>query len=123
MQGMGISSKGWALLMSLHSQRKSNSAQWKKIRLRILTRDGRECYWCGMDADTVDHIIPVAKGGLDIDDNLVAACRKCNFSKRDKLPDEFIMERMRRGSLFSDTDSTQPILRGFNSPPNDSKRH
>lgn len=109
--------------MSLHSQRKSNSAQWKKIRLRILMRDGYECYWCGMDADTVDHIIPVAKGGLDIDDNLVAACRKCNFSKRDKLPDEFIMERMRRGSLFSETDSTQPILRGFNSPPNDSRRH
>jgi 5-methylcytosine-specific restriction endonuclease McrA len=41
-----------------------------------------------------------------VDDNLVAACRKCNFSKRDKLPDEFIMEKMRRGSLFSDTDST-----------------
>ena len=109
--------------MSLHSQRKSNSAQWKKIRLRILMRDGYECYWCGMDADTVDHIIPVAKGGTDVDDNLVAACRKCNFSKRDKLPDEFIMEKMRRGSLFSETDSTQPILRGFNSPPNDSRRH
>jgi hypothetical protein len=39
------------------------------------------------------------------------------------LPDEFIMEKMRRGGLFSDTDSTQPILRGFNSPPNDSRRH
>jgi len=109
--------------MSLHSQRKSNSAQWKKIRLRILNRDGRECYWCGMDADTVDHIIPVAKGGLDIDDNLVAACRKCNFSKQDKLPDEFVMEKMRRGSLFPQTDSTQPSSRGLISPPNDSRRH
>jgi 5-methylcytosine-specific restriction endonuclease McrA len=76
-----------------------------------------------MDADTVDHIIPVAKGGLDIDDNLVAACRKCNFSKQDKLPDEFIMEKMRRGSLFSTTDSTQPSSRVLISPPNDSRRH
>ena len=42
-----------------------------------------------MDATTVDHIIPVAKGGTDDPENLVAACRRCNFSKQDKMPDEY----------------------------------
>ncbi len=87
--------------MTLHSQRKSNSTHWKKLRLRILSRDGRECHWCGMDATTVDHIIPVAKGGTDDLENLVAACRRCNFSKQDKMPDEFMM---RRAGLFLQPD-------------------
>ena len=106
--------------MTLHSQRKVNSATWKKLRLRILNRDGRECYWCGMDASTVDHIIPVAKGGTDDPENLVAACRKCNFSKQDKMPDEFVLQR---AGLFSNSDSTAMSYRGFLSPPNESKRH
>jgi 5-methylcytosine-specific restriction endonuclease McrA len=109
--------------MSLHSQRKANSTHWKKLRARILLRDGAECFWCGMDADTVDHVIPVAKGGTDDPENLVAACRKCNFAKQDKLPDEFILAKMRKGSIFSNTDSTVPYPLGFISPPNDSKRH
>jgi 5-methylcytosine-specific restriction endonuclease McrA len=106
--------------MTLHSQRKVNSSTWKKLRLRILNRDGRECYWCGMEANTVDHIIPVAKGGTDDPENLVAACRKCNFSKQDKMPDEFVMQR---AGLFSNKDSTAMSYRGFLSPPNESKRH
>ena len=106
--------------MTLHSQRKVNSSTWKKLRLRILNRDGRECYWCGMEANTVDHIVPVAKGGTDDPENLVAACRKCNFSKQDKMPDEFVMQR---AGLFSKADSTAMSYRGFLSPPNESKRH
>jgi 5-methylcytosine-specific restriction endonuclease McrA len=117
---MGISSKAKLLLMTLHSQRKSNSTQWKKLRLRILSRDGRECYWCGMDATTVDHIIPVAKGGSDDPENLVAACRRCNFSKQDKMPDEFMLKK---AGLFSKGDSTAHLSRGSISPPNESRRH
>lgn len=106
--------------MTLHSQRKSNSTQWKKLRLRILQRDGYECYWCGMDATTVDHIVPVAKGGTDDTENLVAACKRCNFSKQDKLPDEFVLQR---AGLFSKADSTAHLSRGLLSPPNESNRH
>jgi len=39
------------------------------------------CFYCGEDADTVDHIIPTSKGGEDEPYNLVAACRSCNSSK------------------------------------------
>lgn len=33
---------------------------------------------------TVDHIIPVSKGGQNTDDNLVPCCRPCNRTKKAK---------------------------------------
>jgi 5-methylcytosine-specific restriction endonuclease McrA len=54
---------------------------WRKTRERILRRDGYICQYCGQEADTVDHIIPRRVGGLDSDDNLCAACSRCNYSK------------------------------------------
>jgi 5-methylcytosine-specific restriction endonuclease McrA len=56
--------------------------QWNdKIRPRILARDNNTCFYCGQYGDTVDHLIPRRLEGNDSDDNLVCACRKCNYSK------------------------------------------
>ncbi len=121
-QGMGTP---WQrmVLMTLHSQRKSNSTQWKKLRLRILQRDGYQCFWCGEDANTCDHVIPVARGGSDDPDNLVAACKRCNFSRQDRLPEEMNLVRQKKAGIFLDRDSTATLSRGLLSPPNDSKSH
>ena len=54
---------------------------WSKIRERILIRDGYLCQYCGNDANTVDHVIPISKGGDDQPQNLLSACSKCNYSK------------------------------------------
>jgi 5-methylcytosine-specific restriction endonuclease McrA len=35
---------------------------------------------------TVDHKIPLSKGGLHVEDNVQLACWKCNCSKADTLP-------------------------------------
>jgi len=56
---------------------------WKRCRLVILERDGHACQVrfdnCQHKADTVDHIVPVSRGGSWYDfDNLRAACRTCN---------------------------------------------
>jgi 5-methylcytosine-specific restriction endonuclease McrA len=34
----------------------------------------------------IDHVIPLHKGGLDELSNIVAAHRKCNRDKSDKIP-------------------------------------
>lgn len=35
-----------------------------------------------------DHIIPVSRGGRNVDENIQLLCRRCNISKSDKLPGE-----------------------------------
>lgn len=48
---------------------RSGSAE-QAARLRILERYHRICHVCGgPDADEVDHVIPLAEGGPDTDEN------------------------------------------------------
>ena len=47
-----------------------------------------KCFFCDSRADTIEHLIPLSRGGTHGIGNLVSACRSCNSSKRDK----FIME-------------------------------
>lgn len=59
----------------------------KKLRFSILHRDNFTCRYCGRKPPAVelhvDHIIAVAKGGLNDPANLTTACTECNFGKRD----------------------------------------
>lgn len=63
----------------------------KRTRFEVLRRDGHRCRYCGAGAGdsglTVDHVLPVALGGGDGPDNLVAACRDCNSGKTSTSPD------------------------------------
>jgi 5-methylcytosine-specific restriction endonuclease McrA len=40
------------------------------------------CSYCGKPAGTIDHIVPIARGGLHEVDNLTAACLTCNNRKK-----------------------------------------
>lgn len=66
---------------------------WSKIRERILIRDGYVCQYCGNDATTVDHVIPISKNGTDEPDNLLSACAKCNYSKGNRMSPFFGVAR------------------------------
>ena len=62
---------------------------------QVWDRDGWQCVFCGSHRElTVDHIIPVSKGGTDGLDNLQTACKSCNSSKGDR--DAPIPRRERR---------------------------
>lgn len=76
-------------------QRKSRaSSEWKLIRLQIAARDGLVCHYCRVTVKpssfTVDHIVPVTKGGTDNLSNLVACCRSCNSKKGVKNYHDFV---------------------------------
>lgn len=45
---------------------------------------GRTCAYCPRPADTVDHVVPLVRGGTNYEGNLVPACRRCNSSKSGK---------------------------------------
>lgn len=49
---------------------------------RLIKRDEAVCRTCGSTKDlTVDHVIPLARGGSISIDNLQILCRKCNQKK------------------------------------------
>jgi len=50
-----------------------------------------ECIYCGSKENlTVDHILPQIRGGPDIPDNAIKACKNCNSSKGGKRLYEWI---------------------------------
>ena len=64
-------------------------------RRGVLARDDHTCQYCGVSAETVDHVVPRSRGGRHAWDNVVAACRRCNGGKRDRLLGETTMRLAR----------------------------
>lgn len=57
------------------------STEW----LAILAEADGHCAYCDKEARlTLDHVIPLSKGGKHSKDNVVAACTHCNCSKGNK---------------------------------------
>jgi 5-methylcytosine-specific restriction endonuclease McrA len=54
-------------------------------RKAVLLRDGHRCAYCQGHADTVDHVIPRSRGGRHEWVNVVAACKRHNLQKGDRL--------------------------------------
>jgi 5-methylcytosine-specific restriction endonuclease McrA len=57
-------------------------------RRTVFARDGSRCQYCGSVAENLDHVIPRSRGGEHTWENVVAACRRCNTRKEDRLPHE-----------------------------------
>ncbi len=58
-------------------------------RREVLKRDSQSCQYCGSNKRlTLDHVIPVSKGGEHKWNNVVTACEPCNQRKRDRTPTE-----------------------------------
>ena len=55
---------------------------------------GNRCYYCGCDGKmTIEHRIPLSRGGTHYPANIVPACQSCNFSKGTKTESEFVVNR------------------------------
>lgn len=80
-----------AIVINQHTIRRIYSN--KEFRELILTRDNYTCHYCGLYGDTLDHLLPRAKGGHTTPDNCVCACNECNQSKADRDFDEFVGAR------------------------------
>jgi 5-methylcytosine-specific restriction endonuclease McrA len=51
------------------------------------------CHYCrrtvGIRALTLDHVVPLIRGGRSVRGNMVASCRDCNSKKQSLLPWEW----------------------------------
>ena len=66
--------------------RYSSGPAWSKAG--VMARDGYRCGYCARSASTIDHILPVSRGGRNTWLNTVAACHVCNQRKGDSTPAE-----------------------------------
>lgn len=59
------------------------AAEWQTIK----DRAGHKCHYCRkvFRRLTMDHVIPLTKGGHHIASNIVPACRSCNSSKGNRV--------------------------------------
>jgi 5-methylcytosine-specific restriction endonuclease McrA len=81
----------WRFIKPSKAERKARKARRRKIgpkkRKRVFVRDGWKCLRCGEDDKeklTLDHIVPVSRGGSDEDENLQTLCKRCNEMKGNK---------------------------------------
>ena len=71
-----------------HKARQLRKSQWWK---RCLAKG--ICHYCKCPTPpkelTMDHIVPVARGGRSTKGNVVPACKECNNKKKQLLPMEW----------------------------------
>lgn len=80
--------------------REIRASQWWKRK-----RSTGICYYCGKKFKpaelTMDHLIPVTRGGKSVQGNLVPACKECNNKKKYLLPiewEEYLDALTKKGS-------------------------
>ena len=77
-----------ALKKERRKARELRESQWWKRRLAKGI-----CHYCGRQTSsrqlTMDHIVPIARGGRSTKGNVVPACKDCNNKKKQLLPMEW----------------------------------
>ena len=60
-----------------------------------------KCHYCGQSFSpeelTMDHVIPVVRGGKSTRGNVVPACAACNATKKYMTPAEMILKSLEGG--------------------------
>jgi 5-methylcytosine-specific restriction endonuclease McrA len=64
----------------------------RKTRWWQQTTASGTCHYCGQKVGikklTMDHIVPLSRGGRSTKGNLVPCCKKCNTDKKANLPSD-----------------------------------
>lgn len=59
-----------------------HSKKRRDIVFSLAERDGWTCTYCGalmtLDTSTIEHVVPLTRGGMDAINNMVLACKQCN---------------------------------------------
>lgn len=70
-------------------------SQWWQSQLQV-----GKCHYCGEnfspDELTMDHIVPVVRGGRSVRGNVVPCCKECNNEKKYLTPAELIMRQLEK---------------------------
>jgi 5-methylcytosine-specific restriction endonuclease McrA len=72
------------------------------------------CYYCGeIRLATIDHILPLARGGKHRIGNIQICCRACNSGKKDRTDAEFVAFRRAQGLRVARDASAKRIFNSW----------
>lgn len=80
-------------------------------KLRVLEQEHFCCHYCSEHAGTIDHKIPIADGGSNQRENLVASCFDCNQAKGAIISYKTFVRAVRRFGRLPPNFSTTTNLR------------
>ncbi|MBI4390242.1 MAG: HNH endonuclease [Nitrospinae bacterium] len=80
--------------------RKLRASQWWRNKLAEGT-----CHYCGGKFDrellTMDHVVPLSRGGKSSKGNAVVCCKDCNNKKKYLTPAELVIrDRLKKDVFF-----------------------
>jgi len=94
---------GWEIVTDEYIRREKEKARrLRKTRWWRRKISRGICYYCGRMVGsknlTMDHVIPLSRGGASTRENIVPACKECNNKKKYLLPVEWeeYLKRLRR---------------------------
>jgi 5-methylcytosine-specific restriction endonuclease McrA len=68
-------------------------SQW----LKLLKEFGGKCVYCGSSVKmSMDHFVPLSKGGSHCHGNIVPSCMNCNSNKRENDPMDWVVKNFGR---------------------------
>ncbi len=80
---------------------KNKARDLRKTQWWEQKRSKGRCYYCNRETLprklTMDHIVPIIRGGKSTKNNIAPVCKECNNKKKNLLPMEWAdyLERMR----------------------------
>jgi hypothetical protein len=86
-ESAGAGKRQFPFVMDRFKKLQSGEIEWSgTIREYVREREmPNQCIYCGATEQlSYDHLIPRSRGGPDVPDNVVMACRACNSSKGDR---------------------------------------
>lgn len=104
--------KGKAVLAKYNMKRReltkvNHSLNYKSSQLvQVYEAFDFKCCYCNKPATSLDHFIPLTKGGSDVVGNMLPACSFCNSSKNANDPEQWY-----KGQAFFSKKNWQRILK------------
>jgi len=79
---------------------REKAAQLKKSQWWLDLLNRGNCHYCGKKFErkelTMDHVVPIARGGSSTPGNIVPACRPCNAEKKLSTPVDLILKELKK---------------------------
>lgn len=79
---------------TLQADKPEKRSKGSRDKRRKMLKKIKTCNWCAkpltLDTSTIEHIVPLARGGLDCANNRTLACKECNELRGSDMPELYL---------------------------------